>query len=218
MKWRCRKPLQMWIILQWISMDFCRGNVEQLGICTGCSLLGQVWIPATSFLFPHRLWGDTVGVSQNEGCQQTIEELGGPTNFWDILSSKPFWLITFHHGFTLCELSPKPWLFGIVGDCRGIYTIYLSAGCLLIHCRTPFFYGPAVVEGGLLFFRNKYPTTNKYLSIVNFVASNENCSNTILNRCSLPSFHYPVPRWSFLRLSSLPPGRAGRWSLRPFLP
>ena len=66
-------------------------------------LLGQVWIPAHPFFF-HTDVGDTVGVSQNEGCQQTIEELGGPTNFWDILSSKPFWLITFHHGFTLCEL------------------------------------------------------------------------------------------------------------------
>ena len=36
--------------------------------------------PSTSFLFPHRC-GGYGGRVLNEGCQPTIEELGGPTNF-----------------------------------------------------------------------------------------------------------------------------------------
>lgn len=120
--------------------------------------------PGMSFLFPHTDVGDTVGVSQTEGCQQTIEELGGSTIFETFYLANPS---DSSHFITDSQ-------------CEGIIHNLPFSRASLIHCRNPLFFTDQQLSKGVFcFFRNKYPTTNKYLSRVNFVASNENCSNTI---------------------------------------
>lgn len=55
MKWRCRKPLQMWIILQcflWISVEEMLNSLESAPGLARASVN-----PSTSFLFPHRCGG-----------------------------------------------------------------------------------------------------------------------------------------------------------------